>query len=73
MKRYRLCYFNINSGKEFFVDVDSNDEILPALQKKPEYVRDPNNWECFDTFANKTGAQLQECLERDRRYKGENL
>ena len=46
MKKYRLYYTNINSGREFFIDVDNNDEIQPALQKKPEYVREPDNWEC---------------------------
>ena len=51
MKKYRLYYTNISSGKEFFIDVD---EILPALQKKPEYVREPNNWEYCDSFENKT-------------------
>ena len=53
MKKYRLYYTNINSGKEFFIDIDNSDEILPALQKKPEYVREPDNWECCDSFENK--------------------
>lgn len=39
---------NINSGEEFFIEVSNNDEILPELQKKPQYVREPDNWECFD-------------------------
>lgn len=54
MKKYRLYYTNINSGREFFIDVDNNDEIQPALQKRPEYVREPDNWECCDSFENKT-------------------
>ena len=48
MKKYRLYYMNINSGAEFFIEVDTNDEILPALKSKPQYVREPDNWECFD-------------------------
>jgi hypothetical protein len=47
-KKYRLYWMNINSGEEFFIDVNNNDEILPALQKKSQYVREPDNWECFD-------------------------
>ena len=48
MKKYRLYFININSGAEFSVEVDNNDEILPALKNKPQYVREPDNWECFD-------------------------
>lgn len=48
MKKYRLYYMNINSGAEFSIEVDNNDEILPALKSKPQYVREPDNWECFD-------------------------
>ena len=48
MKKYRLYYMNINSGAEFSIEVDTNDEILPALKRKPQYVREPDNWECFD-------------------------
>lgn len=48
MKKYRLYYMNINSGAEFFIEVNSNDEILPALKNKPQYMREPDNWECFD-------------------------
>ena len=47
-KKYRLYYMNINSGAEFSIEVDNNDEILPALRSKPQYVREPDNWECFD-------------------------
>jgi hypothetical protein len=39
---------HINSGEEFSIDVNTSDEILPALRSKPQYVEDPNNWECFD-------------------------
>ena len=28
MKKYRLYYININSGAEFSIEVDSNNEIL---------------------------------------------
>lgn len=48
MKRYRMYYMNINSGTEFYIEVNNSDEILPALQRKPQYVRDPNSWEYFD-------------------------
>ena len=48
MKKYRLYYMNINSGAEFSIEVNSNDEILPALKNKPQYIREPDNWECFD-------------------------
>lgn len=47
-KKYRLYFMNINSGAEFSIEVDNNDEILPALRSKPQYVREPDNWECFD-------------------------
>ena len=48
MKKYRLYFMNINSGAEFFIEVNNNDEILPALKNKPQYIREPDNWECFD-------------------------
>jgi hypothetical protein len=48
MKKYRIYYMNINNGDEFYIDVNTNDEILPALNRKPQYVREPDNWECFD-------------------------
>lgn len=48
MKRYRQYYMNINSGAEFSIEIDSSDEILPALKQIPEYVAEPDNWECFD-------------------------
>lgn len=48
MKKYRLYYTNINSGAEFSIDVNTSEEILPALKNKPQYVREPDNWECFD-------------------------
>ena len=48
MKKYRLYFMNVNSGKEFYIEVNNSDEILPALQHKPQYVREPDNWECFD-------------------------
>ncbi len=48
-KKFRMYYCNINSGAEFFIDVNTSEEILPALQKKPQYVREPDNWECFDS------------------------
>ena len=48
MKKYRLYYMNINSGAEFSIEVDNNNEILPTLKSKPQYVREPDNWECFD-------------------------
>lgn len=47
-KKYRMYYMNINSGAEFYIEIDNSDEILPALNKKPQYVHDPDNWECFD-------------------------
>lgn len=48
MKKYRMYFMNINSGAEFFIEVNNSDEILPALKCKPQYVREPDNWECFD-------------------------
>lgn len=48
MKKYRMYFMNINSGAEFFIEVNNSDEILPALNVKPQYVREPDNWECFD-------------------------
>lgn len=48
MKKYRLYFMNINSGAEFSIEVDNSDEILPALKSKPQYVEEPDNWECFD-------------------------
>lgn len=48
MKKYRMYYMNINSGSEFFIEVNNVDEILPALQRKPQYVAEPDNWECCD-------------------------
>lgn len=47
-KKYRMYYMNIETGKEFFIEVNNNDEILPALNKKHQYIREPDNWECFD-------------------------
>ena len=47
-KKYRQYYMNINSGEEFFIEIDNSDEILPALKHKPQYVREPDNWECYD-------------------------
>ena len=47
-KKYRLYFMNINNGEEFFIEINSNDEILPALKSKPQYVSEPDNWECFD-------------------------
>lgn len=47
-KKYRMYFININNGDEFFIEVNSSDEILPALKLKPQYNREPNNWECFD-------------------------
>ena len=47
-KKYRMYFMNVNSGAEFFIEVNNSDEILPALQRKPQYVREPDNWECFD-------------------------
>ena len=32
-KKYRMYYMNIETGEEFFIEVDNNDEILPALNK----------------------------------------
>lgn len=49
MSKYRLTYCNINSGKEFSIEVSNSDEILPALNSKPQYVRDSDNWECIDS------------------------
>lgn len=48
MKKYRMWFMNINSGAELFIEVNNSDEILPALQRKQQYVREPDNWECFD-------------------------
>lgn len=48
MKKYRLYYMNINSGAEFSIEVNNNDEILPALNRHPQYIAEPDNWECFD-------------------------
>ena len=48
MKKYRMYYMNINSEAEFFIEVNNSNEILSALNKKPQYVREPDNWECFD-------------------------
>ena len=39
---------NVNSGEEFSIDINSYEEILPALKRKPQDVREPDNWECFD-------------------------
>lgn len=47
--KYRLTYCNINSGKEFSIEVSNSDEILPALNSKPQYLREPDNWECIDS------------------------
>ena len=48
MKKYRMYYMNINSGEEFFIEVNNSDEIISALQRKPQYLAEPDNWECFD-------------------------
>ena len=48
MKKYRMWFMNINSGAEFFIEVNNSDEIAKALQRKSQYVREPDNWECFD-------------------------
>ena len=48
MKKYRMWYMNINSGDEFYIEINNSDEILPALQQKHQYVSEPDNWECFD-------------------------
>jgi hypothetical protein len=49
MAKYRLTYCNINSGKEFSIEVSNSDEILPALNRKPQYIREPDNCECVDS------------------------
>jgi hypothetical protein len=46
--KYRLYYMNINNDSEFFIEVNNSDEILPALQRIPQYSAEPDNWECFD-------------------------
>ena len=48
MKKYRMHFINVNSGAEFYIEVNNSDEILLALKRKPQYVREPDNWECFD-------------------------
>ena len=48
MKKYRMCYMNINNGKEFFIEVDNSEEILSELNKKQQYITDRDNWECYD-------------------------
>jgi hypothetical protein len=48
MKKYRMYYMNINNGRELYIDVNNSDEILPALRCKPQYLAEPDNWECFD-------------------------
>lgn len=48
MKKYRMWFMNINNGDEFSIEVNNSDEIATALQRKPQYVREPDNWECFD-------------------------
>lgn len=55
MAKERLVFVRHENptGKESFIDVDSNDEILPALQKILECVRESDNWECCDSFENK--------------------
>lgn len=47
-KKYRMYFMNINSGDEFHIEVNNSNEIIYELNKKPQYVREPNNWECFD-------------------------
>ena len=47
-KKYRQWYMNVNSGEEFSIEIDTFEEILPALRRKPQFVREPDNWECFD-------------------------
>jgi hypothetical protein len=47
-KKYRLYFMNVNSGDEFFIEINNSDEILPALKSKQQYVAEPDNWECFD-------------------------
>jgi hypothetical protein len=39
---------NINSGDEFFIVVNNSNEIIHELNKKHQYVREPDNWECLD-------------------------
>ena len=56
MKKYRMWFMNINSGAEFFIEVNNSDEILQALQRKKQYVREPDNWECFDQ------EEIKECF-----------
>lgn len=46
--KYRLYYMNINNDSEFFIEVNNSDEIVPALQRIPQYSAEPDNWECFD-------------------------
>lgn len=45
---YRLYFMNINNEGEFYIDVKNSDEILPSLKRKPQYLAEPDNWECFD-------------------------
>ena len=47
MKKYRFYFENVNNGDELFIDVNSSNEILPALQNNPQYVEEPENWECI--------------------------
>lgn len=47
-KKYRQYYMNINSGSEFSIEINNSNEILPELRSKPQYVSEPDNWECFD-------------------------
>ena len=48
MKKYRMYYMNVNSGKEFYIEVDNSEEILYELNKKSQYLLDRDNWECYD-------------------------
>jgi hypothetical protein len=39
---------NVNNGEEFFIEVNNSDEIFMALHNEPQYVAEPDNWECFE-------------------------
>jgi hypothetical protein len=56
MKRFLLVFvlsliINPVMAKNVKVEALSSyksDEILPALRRKPQYLAEPDNWECFD-------------------------
>lgn len=45
----RVYFINVNSGKEFSVDITSTIDLAQKLNDIPEYISEKENWKCYDS------------------------